>query len=308
MRSTTRQDYLDRICRVLRFVQEHLDEDLSPAILSDVANLSVYHFHRVFSGLVGESLAEHVRRLRLERAVGELCRTNRRVIDVALAAGYGAHEPFTRSFRAHFGMPPSAWREAGEPLVFPPVLCGVHYGPDEAVSHFVALEEDTKMIEVHIETVPARRLLALSHIGSYLDVGRMFERLMTAAGSRGLLGPDSKAIGIYYDDPETKPTAELRSHACVTVPASENEPPPGFEWLDLPGGEIALGLHKGPYDQLPHSYRWLFSQWLPSSGREAADRPCYETYLNDARTTPPEDLIRQISIPLVARKVATQSV
>jgi AraC family transcriptional regulator len=156
MKSTTRQDYLDRICRVLRFVQEHLDEDLSPAILSDVANLSVYHFHRVFSGLVGESLAEHVRRLRLERAVGELCRTNRRVIDVALAAGYGAHEPFTRSFRAHFGMPPSAWREAGEPLVFPPVLCGVHYGPDEAVSHFVALEEDTKMIEVHIETVPAR--------------------------------------------------------------------------------------------------------------------------------------------------------
>jgi AraC family transcriptional regulator len=124
---------------------------------------------------------------------------------------------------------------------------------------------------------------------------------MTAAGSRGLLGPDSKAIGIYYDDPETKPTAELRSHACVTVPASENEPPPGFEWLDLPGGEIAFGLHKGPYDRLVHSYRWLFSQWLPSSGREAADRPCYETYLNDARTTPPEDLKTQIAIPLVAR-------
>ena len=157
------------------------------------------------------------------------------------------------------------------------------------------------MIEVHIETVPARRLLALSHTGSYLDVGKTFERLMTAAGSRGLLGPDSKAIGIYYDDPETKPTAELRSHACVTVPASENEPPPGFEWLDLPGGEIAFGLHKGPYDQLVHSYRWLFSQWLPSSGREAADRPCYETYLNDARTTPPGDLMTQISIPLVAR-------
>jgi AraC family transcriptional regulator len=55
MKSNTRQDYLDRICRVLRFVQEHLDEDLSPAILSDVANLSVYHFDRVFSGLVGES-------------------------------------------------------------------------------------------------------------------------------------------------------------------------------------------------------------------------------------------------------------
>jgi AraC family transcriptional regulator len=93
----------------------------------------------------------------------------------------------------------------------------------------------------------------------------------------------------------------------VTVPASVNEPPPGFELLDLPGGEIALGLHKGPYDQLVHSYQWLFSQWLPSSGCEAADRPCYETYLNDARTTPPEDLLTQISIPLVARELATRS-
>jgi hypothetical protein len=46
MKSNTRQDYLDRICRVLRFVQEHLDKDLSPAILADVANLSIYHFRK----------------------------------------------------------------------------------------------------------------------------------------------------------------------------------------------------------------------------------------------------------------------
>jgi AraC family transcriptional regulator len=235
MKSNTLQDYLDRICRVL-------------------------HFHRVFSGLVGESLAEHIRRLRLERAAGELCRTNRRVIDVALAAGYGAHEPFTRAFRAHFGMPPSAWREAGEPLVFPPVLCGVHYGPDEAVSDFVALEEDTKMIEVHIENVPARRLLALSH--------------------------DSKAIGIYYDDPETKPNRRAAKSRVRDGSGFENEPPPGFEWLDLPGGEIAFGLHKGPYDQLVHSYRWLFSsvvalEWARSRG-PAVLRNVFERCEDDA--------------------------
>jgi AraC-like DNA-binding protein len=63
MKSTTRQDYLDRICRVLHFVQEHLDEDLSPAILSDVANLSVYHFHRVFSGLVGGVMTARISRV-----------------------------------------------------------------------------------------------------------------------------------------------------------------------------------------------------------------------------------------------------
>src|SRR5215470_14446022 len=98
MKATTRSEYLDRIRRVLRFVQEHLDEPLAPNRLADVASLSTYHFHRIFSGLVGESLGEHVRRMRLERAAGELRRTDDQVVDIGLRAGYDAHEPFTRAF------------------------------------------------------------------------------------------------------------------------------------------------------------------------------------------------------------------
>ena len=194
MRPTTREDYLDRIRRVLRFVQEHLDEDLSPGILSDVAHLSLYHFHRIFSGLVGESLAEHVRRIRLERAAGALRRTDDRVIDVALAAGYDAHEPFTRAFRARFGVSPSAWRSQPEPLTFPAALCGVHFGDDAAVSQFVPMKEDSKMIKVNIERHAAEHLLALPHEGDYQQIGSRFEQLVTTAGGLGLLGPDSKWI------------------------------------------------------------------------------------------------------------------
>jgi AraC-like DNA-binding protein len=40
MKLTTREDYLERIRRVLRFVQEHLDETLTPARLAEVAHLS----------------------------------------------------------------------------------------------------------------------------------------------------------------------------------------------------------------------------------------------------------------------------
>jgi AraC family transcriptional regulator len=298
MRPTTREDYLDRIRRVLRFVQEHLDEDLSPGILSDVAHLSVYHFHRIFSGLVGESLAEHVRRIRLERAAGALRRTDDRVIDVALAAGYDAHEPFTRAFRARFGMSPSAWRSQPEPLTFPAALCGVHFGADAAVSQFVPMKEDSKMIKVNIERHAAEHLLALPHEGDYQQIGSRFEQLVTTAGGLGLLGPDSKTIGIYYRDPACTPVDELRSHACIPVPADFNNAPKGFDLVDLPEGDVAVGVHRGPYAELERSYRWLFAEWLPSSGREPADRPPYEVYVDDPRTTKPEELRTHICIPL----------
>jgi AraC family transcriptional regulator len=298
MKITTRHDYIDRIRRVLRFVQEHLDETLTPERLAGVANFSVYHFHRIFSGLTGESLGSHVRRLRLERAAGTLRRTDRDVIDVALEAGYDAHEPFTRAFRSHFGMPPSSYRKIGEPIVFPPALCAVHYGSDDVVSRFVALQEDSNMIDVRLESLPTRRVLAMAHHGNYVGIGPVFGRLCAQAADRGLMGPQTTSLGIYWDDPDVVPADQLRSHACISVGDSITEPLEGCELLTLEGGDYAIGVHRGPYAALHESYAWLFGQWLPSSGREPADAPCQEVYVNDAQTTPPSDLITHICVPL----------
>jgi AraC family transcriptional regulator len=298
MKPTTRSDYLDRIRRVLRFVQEHLDERLPPERLAGVANLSTFHFHRIFSIFTGESLASHVRRLRLERAAGALRRSDREVIDVALDAGYEAHEAFTRAFREHFGMPPSAYRKATEPIGFPLALCGVHYGPDDAVSRFVPLQEDSRMIDVRLETQPSRRLLALAHQGDYVAIGPTFGRLFQLAGQSGLVGAATLPIGIYYDDPDATATSDCRSHACIVVSDAVQEPPPGLELLTLAGGDYAVGVHRGSWGALRESYRWLFGSWLPSSGREPANAPCHEVYLNDPQSTPESDLVTHIYLPL----------
>jgi AraC family transcriptional regulator len=299
MKTDTRSAYLDRIRRVLRFVQEHLDEPLTPDRLAEVANLSTYHFHRIFRGLVGESLGEHVRRMRLERAAGELRRTDRQVIEIALRAGYDAHEPFTRAFRAHFGQPPAAFRRVDEPLTFPRALCGVHFGTDTAISRFVPLREDSHMIDVRIDTLPSRHLVAIAHHGDYMGIGAAFERLFEVAMAHNLFQPDAVSLGIYYGDPDVVPVDQLRSYACLSVPASVTTPPPGCEIIDLEGGEFAIGIHRGSYRLLHDSYAWLFGQWLPSSGREAANRPAHEIYVNNPREVAEADLITHICVALV---------
>ena len=302
MKATTRTDYLERIRRVLRFEQEHLHEPLDPARLASLANFSVFYFHRIFSGLVGESLGEHVRRLRLERAAGDLRRTDLSVLEIALRAGYEAHEAFTRAFRDRFGMPPSAYRKIdGEPPAFPRALCGVHFGSDLAVSRFVPLQEDSGMIDVRIETLPTRRLLALSHIGPYEGIGPSFGKVVAAAAAAGLAGSTVTAVGIYYDNPEVTAPDRLRSHAGVIVRRDGRTPPERFEWLDLAAGEFAIGVHRGPYRTVPGSYQWMFGQWLPSSGREPADAPVQEVCVNDVRHTPEDQLITHICIPLSGR-------
>lgn len=298
MRHFTYSDYVDRVRRVLRFIQENLDDDLSPEACARVAHFSLYHFHRVFSGLVGESLSGHVRRIRLERAAGELKRTNQTVLSIALAAGYETQEPFTRAFRAHFGVPPTTFRRLPEPIEFPRALSGVHYGSDDVVSRFVPREKESNMIDVFIDKHPARRLLALAHRGDYLEIGNTFGRLTAAAAAAGLIEPGADFIGVYYDDPDATPLERLRSHAGLTVTKEDARAPEGFEWIDLPAGEYAVGVHRGPYDKLEESYRWLFGAWLPTSGREAAHQPCHEIYVNDPAVTAPADLITHICVRL----------
>lgn len=83
--------------------------------LARVACFSSFHFHRIFAAMTGETLADHVRRLRLERA--------------ALDAGYEAHEAFTRAFKAAYGVSPVEFRRAKGPNATLAAPSGVHFRP-----------------------------------------------------------------------------------------------------------------------------------------------------------------------------------
>ena len=85
MKRATREDYRQRIQRVLGHLQTHLDEALVPADLAQIACFSPHHFHRIFRGMVGESVMQHVRRLRLERAALRLKHGDRSVTAIAFA-------------------------------------------------------------------------------------------------------------------------------------------------------------------------------------------------------------------------------
>lgn len=115
--------------------------------------------------------------------------------------------------------------------------------------------------------------------------------------TRALLEREARGFGIYYDDPASKPAAEPRSDACLTVPEGFKPGAP-YTVTQTPGGRCAQMIHTGPYAELHHAYNWLYHEWLPKSGEEPGDQPPFEEYLSDPRSTPPEKLQTAIRIPL----------
>src|SRR5258705_13473075 len=100
------QDYTECIDAVQQFIREHIDEPLNREVLAAVANFSVPHFHRIFTGCVGENVATYVRRVRLERAGHKLRMGAVDITEVALAAGYKTHAAFGKAFKQQYGLTP----------------------------------------------------------------------------------------------------------------------------------------------------------------------------------------------------------
>lgn len=274
------QSYEQRINRVTDFIYAHLDEDLDLDRLADVAAMSPWHWHRVYAGMRGETVAATVRRLRLQRAATELVMGDAPIEAVARRSGYDNVRSFTRIFADAYGMPPARYRKVGSHAVF--------RGDGERPA--------PEAYSMRIADLPPQLAVIEPHLGSYINVGQAFERLFSKLGSRGLVGPGTRMIGLYYDDPGSIDEEKLRSKAGAILSGNLPDDMPAET---LRGGGYAVLRHKGPYSDLPKAYDWLFGTWLPQSGRDAADAPVIEEYLNNPREVVPAELLTEIFVPLL---------
>jgi AraC family transcriptional regulator len=101
-------DWIEQCNEVIRYVEDHLDEDISNEELKKIAACSLGSFHRAFSLLSGITLSEYVRRRKMTLAAFELQSTDARVIDVAVKYGYETADAFGVAFKRFHGISPAA--------------------------------------------------------------------------------------------------------------------------------------------------------------------------------------------------------
>jgi AraC family transcriptional regulator len=270
MKTTTRISHAKRIEKVLEQIRAHPGADLDLARLAEVAFMSPYHFHRVYVAMMGETVADTI---------------------------YTSTPAFVRAFRETYGVTPAQYRRHGE-LSAAMASQGMPRRPHPASPKGSTMFD---LAHVTIQVQPEVRVLALEHLGDYQTISRSFEQLMAWAAGRNLLDQPMRCFALYYDDPASKPKEQLRAEACIAPAKSANLAAVAdvkVRALSIPAGRCATYTFKGPYSELDKPYRWLYDTWLAQSGEELAFQPPYEEYLNDARSTPPPQLLTKICLPL----------
>ena len=282
MKNITYNDYVQRINKVVAYINNHLDETLDLKTLANEAALSDFHFHRIFKALKGEAIGGYITRLRLEATARLLRYTALTIEEIAFNIGYETPASFSKAFKKQYGISPTEYRTNKDTYIM----------KKEIINPDLALKAPKIVI------LEPKNLIYVALTGAYgsLDYGKAYEQLWAVIKAQKLFTKGIESICISYDDPKITEGSLQRSDVCLAIhkPAS---PQDEVSCKTLAGGKYAVFFYQGSYENLSQVYDTAV-RWVIDHQYTLREEPFFEKYLNDARRTPKEKLKTEIYIPI----------
>ncbi|HEX2980264.1 MAG TPA: GyrI-like domain-containing protein [Anaerolineaceae bacterium] len=294
----SRETYRSRIDQAVAYINANLAEEINLEQVAREAAFSPFHFHRIFSALVGETPKTFINRVRLEKAANVLLKNRAlNVTEIALMCGFSSSATFARAFKQHFGIPASRYRESGGESINPAAgLISPVFPPQ-------VTEQITDWVKgVQVRSLAPMQVAYVANLEGYSleKICPAWERLTLWASAHGWMNAQTRMIGISFDDPNITPKNKCRYYACLSLPEGVSLPPrERIATMELPGGLYALCRAECYPQDFSLIYQALYGLWLPESGYQPADRPTYEAYLRTPEQHPQGKFELEVCLPLM---------
>jgi DNA gyrase inhibitor GyrI/AraC-like DNA-binding protein len=295
----TQEEYIKRINNVMVFIENNLDQGLSLDDLSGKVFFSSYHFHRVFSAIVGETLNSFIIRKRIERiaaiiAVG----TDVPLVELAYQYCFSSASSFSRAFKKFYGTSPTLFMQTkatnNSKIGIEPITPDQYLYRNEKFLTWMKMNAKTK-----IKELPEMVLAGIMHIGQPDKISFTYERLFKWVFAKGISNfPDLKAVTIYHDNPRITEPSKVRQSACVTIGADQLTDGEIIKTV-IPRGYYAVGN----FNIKPALFQKAWESmcvWVIENGFSFRDGSYFEIYHNDSRSHPEQKFIVDICIPVEA--------
>jgi AraC family transcriptional regulator len=256
---------MDPIQKALWFVESHLQDPLTLDEVAGRSGVSSYHLTRAFAAVTGHSLMRYVRARRLSGAAQKLALGPPDILAVALDAGYGSHEAFTRAFREQFGLTPEQLRAKG-------------HLADITLMEPIAMDSTplANLTEPRFETAKPLLLTGIAeryNCEASAGIPSQWQRLQPFFGSiPGQVGQTAYGACYNFDDEGNF------DYMCGVEVADFSDPPAGFATLRVPAQLYAVFHQREHISTIRSVLAAIWSNWLSASGHKAADAPTLERY------------------------------
>ena len=248
--------------RAVWTIESRLREPLSLETVGARLGVSTFHLARAFSASHGMTLMQYVRRRRLTEAAQQLLESDTRIIDVALDAGYGSQEAFTRAFSAEFHAPPQAFRH--------------HHRNQPFKGMEAILMEPNSTIKLkppRIVSLDALRLIGLSRryneqtSAQIPDQWAQFNQLHVVQTGEA-------AYGVCYNN-DTEGNLDYFCGIDVTTYRGPSE---DHDRLTVPAQTYAVFRHDGHISEIRDVWKAIWNEGLVNAQLTVSEGPQFEKY------------------------------
>lgn len=253
---------MSAVAKTLWMIESRFGMPLTLEEMAVHAGVSRFHLSRIFPEATGLSIKDYLRGRRLTEAAKALAGGAPDILSVALDAGYGSHEAFTRAFRDQMGLTPEAVRRTRS-LDALPLLQPMRIDPRTQV----------KLSAPVIESRPALRLAGIMgrhHLPLGPSIPAQWQRFSQYVGHvQGAIDCNSTygTCGRYFADDGTT------EYICAMEVSGAAELPAEFTEVVVPAQRYARLTHRGHITTIFSTLDAIFSQWLPNSGYRKKHAP-----------------------------------
>ena len=247
---------MDAVRRALWYIEQHFERPVTLDELAALVGLSRFHLSRSFALTTGRSFSAHLRGRRLSEAARTLADGAPDILAVALSAGYGSHEAFSRAFRDQFGLTPDSVRARAtltDIQLVEPILM-----PDTPI--------DT-IEQPEIRSVEALLLAGLRRYYRYEDragIPLLWQRFGPYIGDIPGQALSGDAYGVCLKGEDGG--AEGFDYLAAVPMTSLDDLPDGLVGVRIPPQDFAVFQHRGHVSGIGATCGAAF-EWLAKSGR-----------------------------------------
>ncbi len=257
--------FVNPVGKALWYIESHFADDIGLDDVAAVAGVSRYHMSRAFGLVTGHSIMRYLRGRRLTEAARALAAGAPDILAVALDAGYGSHEAFTRAFREQFGVTPEMLRTRG-------TLEGVELMAPIKMDETLLTHLDAPRFE-NGKTLLIAGLCERYTKDTCANIPAQWQRFGPHIGHiPGQVGKVAYGVICNSDDAgNTDYISGVEVSDFARLPA---------EYSRVRVGEhrYAVFMHRGHISEIRRTWFTIWNKWLPESGHRVAEAPEFELY------------------------------
>ena len=277
--------YTASVNRVVDYIQENLSEDLSLKQLSEIACYSKFHFNRIFSAHMGESVYQYIKRLRLEKSAELLlANSNESITDIALMCGFENFSSFAKSFKNHFKMTATEWRNKSNNFFVKESASTQTERGEFSINQSSPVwtyRLKNSIRQIVIEDIRPLKFAYIRNIGPYQGgevlFGELYKKIFRWAATHELVNDSTIVWNIYHDNPNITEDKKLR--VMVAIPIMDSINPSGpVGTAKISGGKCGVCRFRLQRNEFAEAWAWMLSEWLVNSGYEWDNRESFERF------------------------------